>query len=398
LPENGYHPIVLTRNWTGEELTEEQRLTNSGSSVRLEKNENGEVYYMPYKSSWRDECFIKSQNNKAYSYLSKALTAMHLIFQNFTIYAIPYRNIYYQAKKIIRENREIKHLIISGNPFEQFFFGYLLKKEFQDLNWIADYRDDWTTSELIKKRNFLNELIHSLEKISERKWTKSCSLVLSVSNHYSQKLSTFLSKRAFTIYNGFDLDVKKSVINHTNDFFITYNGTLYESQPIEIFVNGFKEFIDNNPNINIHIFFPGLAISLNQKKRVEKLLSNYEKNYTITDRQPKKNVIDLQLQSEILLMVSHQNIKGVPSSKIFEYIGLKKQFIVCPGDNDVLEHIAKTSTLGVVLNTSIEVKNFLQKSLEKKLRGNVYEFNELAIENFSVKNQVKILSTIIKEN
>jgi hypothetical protein len=64
-------------------------------------------------------------------------------------------------------------------------------------------------------------------------------------------------------------------------------------------------------------------------------------------------------------MVSHSNIKGVTSSKIFEYISLQKPFIVCPNDHDVLEEIAVKSGLGIVLNSQQQVAVFLNKTTQK---------------------------------
>ena len=72
-PENRIHPIVVTRNWTGEELTEAARLEHSGNQIRIDKKENYEVHYLHYKSSLRDKAFIKGQSSKSYSLFSKML-------------------------------------------------------------------------------------------------------------------------------------------------------------------------------------------------------------------------------------------------------------------------------------------------------------------------------------
>jgi hypothetical protein len=60
-------------------------------------------------------------------------------------------------------------------------------------------------------------------------------------------------------------------------------------------------------------------------------------------------------------MVAHSNVKGVTSSKIFEYISLQKPFIVCPNDHDVLEEIALQSGLGKVIDSPNEVAQYLNK-------------------------------------
>lgn len=388
MPENGFYPIVVTRNWTGNELNEKARLLSSGQKVRVVKKGNSEIHYMPYKSSFRDLFFLKSES-AIFRYLSKGFTLVQILLRHFTIRVIPYVNLYQRARVLLKEDKSIEYLIISVDPFEQLYFGYLLKKEFPHIKWVADYRDDWTTSD-IDYHPF-----RKLQSFFEKKWVKSSSAILSVSLYYSEKIAILTKKPGHTIYNGFDIQIHTTKHEIFDNFTITYNGSLYSSQPIEKFINGFIQFIRNNPKENIHIYFPGLAISQEQKNRVENLLEGFENYYSISDRQPRREVISLQLQSDLLLMIAHENIKGIPSSKVFEYIGLKKKFIVCPGDNDVLDLIAESSSLGTVLKNENEVFNFLQKKLTDKKKGVVPNIDESAIMAFSVKQQVEKLSQIL---
>lgn len=392
LPRNRFYPIVVTRNWTGKELSETQRLESSGKKERYVKKENSEIYYMPYKASLRDYFFRKREGNVFYKLCSKILTTLTVFFRHFSLQIIPYSNIYFKAKEILINNPDIKLVIISVDPFEQFSFGYHIKKEFPQIKWVADYRDDWTTSEI----DF--HLFRPIQSFFEKKWVKTASAIISVSPYYTQKISKFINVKGFTIFNGFDFESTKTQLFDNNDsFIITYNGTLYESQPIDIFLNGFKRFLNCNINKRIHIHFPGLAILNQQKSRVEKLLSGFENYYTITDRLPKNDVIELQLKSDILLMVAHQNVKGIPSSKIFEYIGLQKEFIVCPSDNDVLDYIAYECGLGKVLNNEEEVFHYLQLKISQKDSKNLTNLDTNKVNKFSAINQVNNLSKLLTE-
>jgi len=399
LPENGFYPIVVTRNWTGDELTEAQRLANSGLDLRIEKTENRAVHYLPYKSSWRDICFIKSEQNNFFRILSKLLTFWHIVFQNFTIYAIPYRNLYFHARQILQEQNDIEHLIISGNPFEQFLFGYLLRKEFPKLKWIADYRDDWTTTELIKKRSFVTQIIHKLERKSERKWLAKVDKISSVSQHYVNKISHFTNKEGFVLQNGYNeqLLILKPTNNKSDCFTLLYNGTLYPSQKIEVFLDGFKLFLDENSSQSkITIKFIGLAIDPSQVQRVQKLMNGYEEYLQISNRIPQDFVLEEQMNANLLLMFPHKDIKGIPSSKIYEYIGLKKKFVLCPTDNDVLDEIAHCSSLGAVCNSAHDVLHTLntQFNLQSEDENII---NESKIAKYAAKNQVKVLSNHLHE-
>ena len=390
LPENGFYPIVVTRNWTGEELSEEERLRSSGDAKRKVEGVHSTVYYLPYKSSLRDYLFRKGTKNILFRFSSKALTVINILLRNLSVKCIPYHNLYTKSKEILLKEPDIEFLIISANPFEQFFFGYRLKKQFPHLKWIADYRDDWSTSEIER------HLFPNLQARFERKWVNTASKIISVSPHYTSKISSFTKVGGETIYNGYDFQVQGETYPPIKGFTITYNGTLYPTQPIEIFLAGLKKFIRANPNEKVLLNFPGLKINAIQVERVVHFMKGFESNLWISDRIPKQEIIELQNKSDVLLMVAHEEIKGIPSSKVFEYIGLRKQFIVCPGDNDVLDSIAHTSELGHVLQTSEDVFLFLEQQLKDKKSGlERQKVNLASIQQYSVVHQVKKLSTLL---
>jgi hypothetical protein len=62
-----------------------------------------------------------------------------------------FNNLYFFADEFLKNHKDINKVIISGSPFEQFYFGYLLKIKHPHIMWYADYRDDWNTSELKDK-------------------------------------------------------------------------------------------------------------------------------------------------------------------------------------------------------------------------------------------------------
>ncbi len=397
LHEFDVYPIIITRNWTGAELTEFQRLENSEGDNTIQ-NEQFEVHSLQYKSNLRDRIFIKGEKNSLYKYLSRLLTLINLIGQNFSLKSIPYNNLYYKAEEVLENDKTIETVIISGNPFEQFYFGYLLKKNFPRVNWIADYRDDWSTSELIRKRSFINKLIHNLEKKSEKEWLSNASLFTSVSPHYVEKISRFINKKGEVLFNGFNLDLlEKESQTGNNNFLITYNGSLYETQNIESFIIALKKVIDQyKDKIEIKLLFPGLEYDNTQFKRIINLLSGYEKYYWTSNRITKNEVIELQIKSDLLLMVAHENIKGVPSSKIFEYIGLRKPILLCPSDNDILKEIVESVEFGSIANDIETCFNILEKKIMKKIKA----IKEPAIDSdeimkYSSKEQVKKLAHII---
>lgn len=187
LNEFGYFPIVITRNWDTTIKSPKDVLKSSGKEVIHEVYSTHEVYFLPYKSSVRDKLFIRFGHSPL-RVLSQFFTIMEQILRNFFYSIIPYKNLYKFTLRYLQSHNEINKVVITANPFEIFYFGYLLKKKL-NIKWLADYRDDWNTSELNPKKGLIEKFISLIEKRSEKKWVESSSLFTSVSPYYVNKIS-----------------------------------------------------------------------------------------------------------------------------------------------------------------------------------------------------------------
>lgn len=358
LKEFGYYPVVITRNWDVKIKKQSDISAPSGKKV-IHKIEDGyEVYYLPYKGNLKDR--IYSRFGDKFSVLRRFLSLTELVGQHFSNYFIPYSNIYNFAKDLIK-GEKFKMLLITANPFIQFKFGYDLNRKFK-IPWIADYRDDWSTDELSEKKGGLNRILHKLDCKSEKKWVESASLITSVSPYYIKKISDFTGVDGETIYNGFfEEEYTANAETLFDDITLTYNGTLYPSQNVEVFIEGFKKSIEKLkfPFTKVKLYFPGLEYKPDQAERIRKLLKGYEDHYIITNRISRDEVIKIQRKSHVLLMFPHNNIKGIPSSKLYEYLGLQKPILISPSDNDILEQTVKETNSGIVCQTADDVCDFI---------------------------------------
>jgi hypothetical protein len=394
----GYYPIIITRKWETNIGTLHDMSIGTTENGVHQINDNYEVYYLPYKSTLKDKIYTLRSTNRFVVFLRKVLSFTELIGQNYSNYFIPFSNLYDKAEQLISEDPSIQKLVISASPFVSFRFGYLLRLKFNALKWIADYRDDWTTSDsdIINNRKGLYRLVKTIENRKEKLWVGSASFVCSVSDYYTNKISDLVKVDGFTLYNGYGEDVQpvQQSLN-TDSFFITYNGTLYSTQPIEYIIYAFLKVIDEYKyKFKLIFCFPGLAFDLAQENRVKKLIAGYEEFFKISGRVPKDEVIEIQRNSDILVMTAHTNQKGIPSSKIFEYIGLNKSFIVCPGDGDILDKLAEESGLGTVCNSSESAYKFIRERIEMKIKGDPVNFkiDNYKIARFSRIHQTEILA------
>ena len=394
----GYYPIVVTRNWDIPIFSPEDALISSGIDIVHEKNDNFEVFYLPYKASFRDVIFSKNKRNKIIQKVSKLYTFKNLLFENVSNKAIPFSNMYEFSKELIEKDPTIDLLLISGNPYTQFKFGYMLQKKF-GIKWIADYRDEWNTSAVESKILKSRKIISKIQSKSEKKWVHSAAYITSVSKVCTDRISAFVHKDGAIVLNGFDGIDEDDIFEGEKEVFnITYNGSLYPTQPIEIVLQAFIKVIENKDvKIDIQINFPGLGFDQAQRKRVEQQIIGFENFFYITDRISKPEVIQIQKRSDLLLMVTHQGIKGIPSSKMYEYIGLKKQILLFPNDHDIVEETLNETGLGIICEDENEVYSKLLGLVKAKQDGLNLELkiDPAKIDFYSRKNQTAELAKLL---
>jgi hypothetical protein len=398
LNKYGYKPIIITRNWNNGQFELTDKIINNNYSHEV--YDEYEVHRMPYRQSLRDKLNNYS-NNKLLIVLRKSLSFFELILSNFSIYFIPYNNLYFKARKILCENKNQYHsLIISGRPFQSFYFGYLLSKEF-NIKWIADYRDEWNSYENTIKHSFIEQIIKNLESKSEKKWVSNAVFFTTVSEQIVTLTKEFTNKNGFSVMNGYDpneFNFDYQISKSNDEFNITYNGTLYNTQDISIFISAALKLIDDYLNqINIKISFIGISIDNNQTNRILKLISGYEKYFILTGRIAKKDVIKIEMQSDLLLIPAHTNIKGWYPSKIFEYFACKTPVLLCPSDSDVIEEFIIKSGCGVIANNADECYRVIKNMIEKKLNNVevVYDFDIKYSSRFTRDNQTKNFAKIL---
>ena len=291
LKSNGYNPLIITRSWDYQVSSPKDVGKSSiNKDVKIKKNNNFQVHYTPFKSSLRDYFFNKWPEIKT---IRKLLTFLELILQNYFLFFSPYYNIYRESKRIIKAEK-ITKIIITGNPFALFFIGYKLKKKNNDIKWIADYRDDWSTSNLETNYSFFWRLIKRIENRSEKKWVGTAEFTTTISKHYANKISSFTGVKSHVILNGFDYENNKLGPNKYSikEFIITYNGSLYQTQKIEPFAEVVKKLIHNyKDTIKIVLKFPGLAFDISQEQRIKSIFKEVISNVIITKRIPRREVL-----------------------------------------------------------------------------------------------------------
>jgi glycosyltransferase involved in cell wall biosynthesis len=349
LKKGDYYPIIITRNW---DLSVTNSTTaafqSSGDKVRIEKHDDYEVHYLPYTSSLKDKAFIKLDGTKFYFlYLILAFVSnlTNLIFVKRSAFS----SFYYYTRSLLEQEQDIDKMVVSASPYELFGIAYNLSKSNQ-ISWIADYRDAWGTNEMQYADNLPKQIFRQFSSYFEKKWLKTANSFVTVSDYYKNKISLYIKKEGRVLANGFLPENYKSTPPLFDIFTLTYVGSVYPLQPIEKVIDAFIKFLntDSQQTKKIRFLFVGIANEANIKTRIKRAILGYENYFEMTERLPKQQAIILQQKSHLLLSCAYGNLKGIPASKLYEYIALKKKVLVYPTDNDIIESTLTETRQGLI--------------------------------------------------
>ncbi len=394
----GYYPIVVSRRWDINIKNLSDLSHATPKEVLYEKHENYESYLVPYLPNLKDRIYTK-YGNKKFVTLRRALSMIELIMQRYSNLFIPFNNMGAFADDFIKKNRDIKKVIISGNPYIQFKFGYQLNKKY-GTKWIADYRDAWTTSEIdLIARGTMFKYIRASDVASEKKWVGTASAITSVSEPILKNLTNLVGVPGKWIPNGFELgefdDLKD--LKPFDKFTVTYIGTLYHGQQIELFCQAFIQFINHIKTDNVKLLFPGLAFHKDQFQRIANIMAGYENYFEGTERTSKDKILEIEVKSHLLLYPAWKGFNGIIPSKIYEYISSGTYIMVAPGDNGEVDKILTQSGCGKIANTQEEIFEFLKHAYDLYTIG-IKLKTDLSAENvyfFSREHQAKRLADLL---
>lgn len=390
----GVYPIIITRQWN------EGQKDITGSVVKKEiheKMDGYEVYRLPYKNILRD-FFAKLNDFKIFKLFQKILTFKELVFSNFFIRSLPYSNFYFFAKKLIAEDPEIKMIIASGRPFQSFSIGHKLKKDYPDLLWVPDYRDEWSTHQNKSKSvdGFLSRFIGVLEAKSELKWCENADFFLSVSDYWVTSISNYIGKEGFTIKNGY-WELNPVPVNNMKEkkLVITYAGSLYPQQDLSVFINAAISLLKKNKSI--HVNFVGINMIEIEEDKIKEQVKGFEKYFTFSPRISKASLRKVYETTDLLLLTGFESVKGWYPVKLFDYFSTGIPLLLCPSDKDVMEGFIEELNCGFVVNDSTNCEIKLLQLLDCKINSKqLIPFrNDIYAKKYSRLYQSELLGDLI---
>lgn len=266
---------------------------------------------------------------------------------------------------------DIRYVISSGPPHSMHLIALGLKKKFNLLKWVADFRDPWTHIDFYDKL-MLSRYADAKHHRQELEVLKEADIVLSVGKHMSSQFEAIYRMAGETqggkfkvITNGFDAeDLTVDGIEKDKKFSLAHIGTLVKDRNPEVLWQVLRELVNENEEFKkkLEIKLVG-KIDLFIKERLEAFgLNSFVKKI---DYLPHNEVIKEQQKSRVLLLLVNQtkNAKGILTGKFFEYMASGSPIIaIGPIDGDLAEILKETNS-GLISDFSDAVQlkqNLLQ--------------------------------------
>ncbi|WP_086476871.1 glycosyltransferase family 4 protein [Arenibacter amylolyticus] len=242
------------------------------------------------------------------------------------------------------EKENIKTIITTGPPHSVHLIGQQLKKRTQ-VQWIADFRDPWTSI------GYHDKLM--LTASSKRKHKKLEQLVLNeadkivvTSNTTKAEFSQWTPKPITVITNGYDTYEGAAVALDTS-FTISHIGSLLSGRnPLHLW-EALSQLVKENQEFRQH-FRLQLAGVVSKEVLTSIQSFGLEPYLELPGYLSHGEALELQRRSQILLLleIDAKETRGIIPGKVFEYMSAKRPILGVGPKNWEVASIIETSNSG----------------------------------------------------
>ena len=356
LPLSDIYPILITRASDGIESVE--KLGNA----EIHRIKSDEIHNVRFNKN-RFGSILSVLLSKLYS-MTFWLSSMDPTYKDFSNY----------FNKNFGSDDHL--LLITGSPFNLFRIGFEYSKDKKG-KWIADYRDMWNLSDMPRQFDtFLEKAYRKMIAFNiEKKWIASAHKVTTVSSYLGQKLKSIYNGSITIIENGFFEEEHKDFRNVKKNDILTfvYVGTIYRTQEIDLCIKAIGEACRLEKECAEFIFI-GSQLNRHYRKFISEWSNDFLK-IKILPKLTKLECLSEQAKCHMGIMCSY-GAKGIPASKLYEYIGLYQPVLHFPSDNDIVADTISRAGLGYIYsnytNAVIGIRELLTNfKIDKTVNCNI---------------------------
>ena len=391
---HGWFPVVVTRHWQGDESSWEDFLRDNHRPIRHERNSQFEQYSLPTKR-FRLNDILDSKG------LHKRLLA----------------NLYYFVLGLAgRFNSEID----ADLTFRKFVMELLDKDKFDailvtsppsvimrlipdirrktDAVIVADIRDLWNNMLLRENYapSFKQKIWDFLYSSYYKRWLKKVDAITVIVDQFVPVISKLSPAPVHVIYNGYESYLFESVNRDRKDkFYFSVVGNVYPEQDLSVMLKGLSVFLADKSPEEINVRFIGVDalgdIGAGVRKEVP------AEFLTITGRVSKEMAVYETANATVLSYPGWKGVKGIISTKMFDYIASGNRILIAPGDGDIIDAMVSDSGAGKSVDDVDAFVSLLEQwFMEWKQTGDLSTGSENEkIRFYSRENQAKRMAALL---
>lgn len=395
LPQFGVEPIVYCPSNPIYPQTDESLLDEVPNGVTILKQPINEPYKLAGFFSKESKTISKGiiPEQKKQSLVQKAMLFVRGNFfipdarKNWIKPSVRYLSTYIQ-------DFGIDTIITTGPPHSLHIIGLKLKQQL-GVNWIADFRDPWTTIGYHKQLK-LTEASKNKHKKLESEVLNSADTIIVTSAVTKTEFKALTNKPIEVITNGYDV-TKNSTVTLDSEFSLAHIGSFLSKRNPEILWQALKELVNENQDF-------AKCFKLNLVGLVsEEILENI-KNYNLTSYVNNIGYVShgesviYQKKSQILLLIEidSEDTKAIIPGKLFEYMVSNRPIIaIGPSGSDVERIVKETNTGDYFYYDALEdLKSKILNHFEAFIAGEL-SVNAIGLKQYSRESLTEKLSKVI---
>ena len=296
----------------------------------------------------------------------------------------------------IQENN-IDTIVTSGPPHSLHLIGLQLKKEL-NINWLADFRDPWTTIGYHKalKLSYFAEKKH---KALEKEVLNSADTIIVTSKTTKTEFQAMTSKPIEVITNGYDIEkIDKQPLDEK--FTLAHIGSFLSERNPQLLWQSLQELLQENKTFknDFQLKLIG-AVSQEVLDTITKFgLSDYVQNLGYVSHE---EAVKQQRKSQVLLLIeiNSEKTKSIIPGKLFEYMVSERPIIaIGPNGSDFAEIITTTNTGVFFTYDEKEKLKALLLNYYELYKNNTLKVHAVGLQQYSRKSLTEKLAKLIIRN
>jgi len=385
IPENPHYPII-------------------DDSLHIDIPQNIEIIKQPIKEPYKLANLLSKRSTKQMSkgiIDSKPSIIKKILLKIRGNYFIPDARVGWVGpsvnylSKYLSSNKDINTIITTGPPHSLHLIGLQLKNN-NDINWLADFRDPWTSIHYHKSLRLSkrNQIKH---KELEKQVLQTADVITVTSPSTKDEFQMITKSPIHLITNGYD-DESISKISLDEKFSLVHIGSLLSNRNPKILWESIHELVNEHDDFrkNLKIQLVGSVsesvlesvqqYGLNEYLRLEGYVSH-------------KQAIEFMNAAQVLLLIEMdtEETKLILPGKLYEYLSVKRPILSFGPEGSDIEYILQKTNGGLFFTYREKeaLKATLLSYFEKFKMGNL-TINSKGIGQFHRKELTSKYTTLLK--